>query len=71
MINTHTLHYVKPLLNPSISFMLTGPLYPEASFRKEVLNKTLQPLSNLRKKEIGDMVLSKYLKIRHLIFQLI
>jgi len=56
MTNTHTLHYVKPLDEPSISLMLTGPLYPEASFRKEVLTKELQPLSDMRKNQIlGDI----------------
>lgn len=52
MINTHTLHYVKPLEKESISLMITGPLYPEASFRKEVLNKELSELSQSRKMEI-------------------
>ena len=52
MTDTHTLHYVKPLDEPSISLMLTGPLYPEAFFRKEVLTKELQPLSDMRKNQI-------------------
>ena len=39
MINTHTLHYVRPLEKPSISLMITGPFYPEAEFRKEVLDR--------------------------------
>ena len=59
MVNTNTLHYVKPMINPSISLMLTGPLYPEASFRKEILDKTLEPLSNLRKLEIASEVIKK------------
>ena len=49
MVNTHTLHYVKPLNNISISFMVTGNLYPEASIRKEALTKELKPLSENRK----------------------
>jgi hypothetical protein len=52
MINTHTLHYVRPLDEPSISLMITGPLYPEAQFRKEVLNKELKPLTDARKSQI-------------------
>ena len=52
MTNTNTLHYVKPLDGISISLMLSGPLYPEAEFRKEVLNKELQPLSEFRKTTI-------------------
>jgi hypothetical protein len=52
MVNTHTLHYVKPLDKPSISLMITGPLYTEAQFRKEVLNKELMFLSESRKLEI-------------------
>lgn len=52
MTNTHTLHYVKPLDKESLSLMITGPLYPEAEFRKEILNKDLKPLSKQRKEEI-------------------
>lgn len=52
MLNTHTLHYVKPLGDPSISLMITGTLYPEAYIRKEVLNKELNPLSDNRKNQI-------------------
>lgn len=52
MTNTHTLHYVRPLDKESLSLMITGPLYPEAEFRKEILNKDLKPLSNNRKEEI-------------------
>lgn len=63
MINTHTLHYVKPLVNPSISLMITGTLYPEASFRKEVLTKELQQLSNERKMQIIESMISKYPKV--------
>ena len=60
MINTHTLHYVKPLDKPSISLMLTGPLYPESVFRKEVLDKKLEPLSEERKMELLGYLSSKY-----------
>lgn len=52
MTNTHTLHYVRPLDKESLSLMITGPLYPEAEFRKEILNKDLKPLSKQRKEEI-------------------
>jgi hypothetical protein len=60
MINTHTLHYVKPLDKPSISLMLTAPLYPESVFRKEVLDKKLEPLSEERKMELLGYLSSKY-----------
>lgn len=60
MINTHSLHYVKPLGEPSISLMITGPLYPEASIRKEVLNKELNQLSDERKLEILSIVSKIY-----------
>lgn len=56
MLETNTLHYVKPLLLPSTSLMITGPLYKEAEFRKEVLNKKLEPLSDTRKKDILEYV---------------
>ena len=59
MVNTHTLHYVRPLGKPSVSFMLTGELYPESSFRKEVLDRKLEPLSDERKIEIANLVLNK------------
>lgn len=62
MINTHTLHYVKPLGEPSISLMITGPLYPEATIRKEVLNKELNQLSDERKLEILSIVSKIYKK---------
>jgi hypothetical protein len=52
MTETHTLHYVKPLCGISTSLMLTGPLYPEAEFRKEVLDRKLEPLSDFRKMTI-------------------
>jgi len=55
MRNTHTLHYVKPLGDYSISLMLTGNLYPEE--RHEILDKKLQPLSKLRKLQIAKEVL--------------
>jgi hypothetical protein len=60
MTNTHTLHYVKPLEKPSISLMLTGPLYPEAEFRKEVLDKKLEPLEDIRKRQILGYMILKY-----------
>jgi hypothetical protein len=63
MIDTHTLHYVKPLENSSISLMITGQLYPEASFRKELLNKKLSTLSDNRKKDILDHMCLKYKNI--------
>jgi hypothetical protein len=46
------MHYVKPLGGISISLMLSGNLYPEADFRKEILNKELKPLSEFRKNTI-------------------
>lgn len=49
MIETHTLHYVKPLNGISASLMISGPLYPEAEYRKEVVTKELLPLSEYRK----------------------
>ena len=60
MINTHTLHYVRPLEEPSISLMLTGPFYPEAEFRKEILDKKLEPLSDIRKRQILGYMSLKY-----------
>ena len=60
MVNTHTLHYVKPIDGISISLMLTGQLYPEAEFRKEVLDKKLEPLSDLRKSQIISNLLYFY-----------
>jgi hypothetical protein len=36
--------------------MLSGPLYPEAEFRKEVLDKELKTLSDQRKFDIIRMV---------------
>jgi hypothetical protein len=49
MTDTHTLHYVKPMGGISTSLMLSGPLYPEADIRKEVVDRELKPLSDLRK----------------------
>jgi hypothetical protein len=60
MTNTHTLHYVKPQDQPSISLMITGPLYPEASVRKEILNNELSPLTEERKLEIISIVKEIY-----------
>lgn len=59
MTNTHTLHYVKPLKEYSISLMITGPLYKESVFRKEVLDVKLNELSFKRKNEILENI-SKY-----------
>lgn len=50
MLNTHTLHYVKPLDSYSISLMLTGNMYPEP--RQEAVTKELKPLSNLKKLQL-------------------
>ena len=63
MTNTHTLHYVKPLEEPSISLMITGNLDSEASFRKESLNKELSELSDSGKNEILSILKLKYLDI--------
>jgi hypothetical protein len=53
MLDTHALHYVKPLGNTtSMSLMLTGPLYPEAKYRKEAEHPQLAGLSEDRKKQI-------------------
>jgi len=60
MTNTNTLHYVKPIDGISISLMLSGPLYPEAEFRKEVVNKELQPLSEFRKTTILQWMQNLY-----------
>jgi hypothetical protein len=40
--------------------MLSGPLYPEAEFRKEVVNKELQPLSEFRKTTILQWMQNLY-----------
>ena len=56
MTNTNTLHYVKPIGGISISLMITGPLYPEAEIRKEVLDRELQPLTEYRKTTILNYV---------------
>lgn len=56
MTNTNTLHYVKPVDGISISLMITGPLYPEAEIRKEVLDRELQPLTEYRKTTILNYV---------------
>lgn len=61
MTNTHSLHYVKPLDNISISLMITGPLYKESEYRKEVLNKKLNPLTDNRKNEILNTVFKNLL----------
>lgn len=45
MTQTDCLHYVKPLTDYSCSIMVTFDLYPEADFRKEVLDIKLNPLA--------------------------
>lgn len=52
MTQTDCLHYVKPISEVSYSIMLTNDLYPEAIFRKEVLDKSLKELSLERKNEL-------------------
>ena len=52
MTETNTLHYVKPLGGISTSLMLAGPLYPEAEFRKEAVDRELKSLSDFRKMTI-------------------
>lgn len=49
MTHTNLAHYVKPIGLRSISLMLSGELYPEAEFRKEIVDKQLFPLSEDRK----------------------
>lgn len=49
MLQTDCLHYVKPLGDFSASIMITKDKYPEAEFRKEVLDRKLSTLSELRK----------------------
>ena len=53
MINTNDMHYVKPLGNErSITLMMSGALFPEADTRKEIVDKKLYPLFDVRKKAI-------------------
>ena len=52
MTQTDALHYVKPVSQVSYSIMATCGLYPEAVFRKEVVNKELQKLSDERKSKL-------------------
>lgn len=52
MTQTDALHYVKPISDFSCSLMITKDLYPESVFRKETLDKKLEPLSEERKKSI-------------------
>lgn len=49
MSHTNLAHYVKPLGGLSTSLMLSGPLFPEAEFRKEIVDRPLLPLSDERK----------------------
>lgn len=55
MTQTDCLHYVKPLTDISLSIMITHDLYPEAEFRKETVDRKLNPLSDARKSEILEM----------------
>lgn len=56
MTDTHALHYVRPLGDrPSLSLMLTGPLYPEASYRQEAPHPELKQLTQERADQILDM----------------
>ena len=59
MVDTHSMHYVKPLETLSISLMVTGPLYPEAEFRKEAKHDRLQSLTEERKTEIITYLLTR------------
>ncbi len=52
MTQTDALHYVRPISKVSYSIMITSDLYPEAEFRKEVVDKKLVELSVERKREI-------------------
>ena len=54
MTQTDALHYVRPVSKVSYSIMVTCDLYPEASFRKEVLDKQLS--------ELSETVKHKYLR---------
>jgi len=51
MTQTDCLHFVKPLGKVSRSIMITKDMYPEASFRKESVDKQLDELSEKRKLE--------------------
>jgi hypothetical protein len=55
MTQTDCMHYVRPITDKSLSIMLTKDLYPEASFRKETLDRKLNELTNERKMEILSM----------------
>ena len=59
MTQTDCMHYVKPITDLSYSIMITKDLYPEASFRKETLDKKLNELSEERKKEILSKFISE------------
>lgn len=61
MIETHSLHYVKPIGAASLSIMLTGPLYPESVFRREALDRKLGRLTEQRKKEILTQALIQWI----------
>ena len=59
MTQTDCMHYVKPITDLSYSIMITKDLYPEASFRKENLDKKLNELSEGRKREILSEFISE------------
>ena len=54
MNQTDCLHFVKPIGETSCSIMVTKDMYPEASFRKESLDRVLEELTKQRKMEILD-----------------
>lgn len=55
MTQTDALHYVKPTTPFSCSIMLTHDKYPEHVFRKEAVERQLEPLTMMRKLEILEM----------------
>lgn len=55
MTQTDCLHYVKPISDISYSIMITYDLYPEATLRREIVDKKLYELSNERKLELLDL----------------
>lgn len=62
MTQTDCLHYVKPITDTSLSIMITKDLYPEAVFRKEILDKKLNTISENRKEEILNLFRSEFIK---------
>lgn len=59
LTQTDALHYVKPISSISHSVMITYDLYPEADFRKEIVDQPLYPLSEERKTEL----IEKFIKL--------